>query len=140
MTITAINPFNLNIIYGDFDLTELFNLNNVDTLPENEAFRLKSQLLANGNYGEYYEKNEENQITAIFELTEAIDEAVELELKKYGKIWNLLSFYDKITGKLIKKYYAKIYKLQSFSNGFTENTINQLTIIFDLQLELPKND
>ena len=137
---TAINPFNTNIIYGDIDLTELFNFNNCDQLPEKEAFRLKSTQLANGNYGEFWEKNEDNQITCIFEITDVVDADIKENLKKVGSNWTLLSFYDKITGKLIESYEAKIYKLQAFSNGLTENAINQLTIIFDLKLELPKND
>lgn len=134
---TAINQFNTNIILGDVDLTELFNLQSCDQLPEKEAFRLKSMQLANGNYADFWEKNEDNQITCIFAITDVVDDATKEIISVFKKNWNKLSFYDKITGKLIESYDAKILKFQSFSNGIQENTINELTIVFDLKLELP---
>jgi len=134
---TAINPFNTNIIIGDLDLTELFNFTSCDQLPEKEAFKLKSMQLANGNYTKFWEKNEDNQITCIFAITDVMDDSIKNTLNEYKKDFNKLSFYDKITGKLIESYDAMILKAQGFSNGIQENTINELTIVFDLKLELP---
>ena len=129
-----LTPNNTDIIYGDINITTVFNLIGITSIPSNNNFNAKYEPLSNGSSRIIYERNKDNVFTIMLDRSSAKSADVNiLKQLKNDVIEAKLTIYNKFTGSVeFECEKAIINSFKEFPAGISEGHGNDIELTFNI--------
>ena len=131
---TNITPNLVDIIYGDLNITSMFNLMGITAIPDTSPFNLRYEALPSGAVRKIYERNTDNVFTITLDRSSAkIEHLNTLREAKNGGKEAKLTIFNKNTGDIIWECDSAIINTnKGFPSGIADNQGNDFEVTFNV--------